>query len=234
MTKAQINKLGELLRTTVLPRFETFERLEEFRASYYGPLARAQTILKDQLGIEATARIKTVNTTIEKLVREKTRLAAMQDIAGLRIVRDMGLAAQDVLVADVARLFPAAKIVDRRTKPSHGYRAVHVVAVVDDHPVEIQVRTVLQDLWAQAMERLADEVGRGIRYGEPPQGRGSDVERLMRVSHVIAEIERLRDQQQSRSEALATVAPGAPLSASLAELRTLLDGLSEQIRDILK
>jgi hypothetical protein len=56
----------------------------------------------------------------------------------------------------------------------------------------------------------------------------------MRVSHVIAEIERLRDQQQSRSEALATVAPGAPLSASLAELRTLLDGLSEQIRDILK
>ena len=35
-------------------------------------------------------------------------------------------------------------------------------------PVETQVRTKPQDLWAQGMEKLADKVGRGIRYGEPP------------------------------------------------------------------
>lgn len=30
------------------------------------------------------------------------------------------------------------------------------------------MRTRLQDLCAQALEKLADKVGRGIRYGEPP------------------------------------------------------------------
>lgn len=34
--------------------------------------------------------------------------------------------------------------------------------------VEIQVRTLLQGLWANIYERLADGLGRGIRYGELP------------------------------------------------------------------
>jgi N-acyl-D-aspartate/D-glutamate deacylase len=32
----------------------------------------------------------------------------------------------------------------------------------------VQVRTRLQDTWAQIVERLADVFGRQIRYGEPP------------------------------------------------------------------
>lgn len=58
---------------------------------------------------------------------------------------------------------------DRRANPSWGNRAVHVIATVNGKPVEIQVRTKLQDLWAQAMEKLADVWGRGIRYGEAPE-----------------------------------------------------------------
>jgi ppGpp synthetase/RelA/SpoT-type nucleotidyltranferase len=34
--------------------------------------------------------------------------------------------------------------------------------------VEIQVRTALQDGWAQLIERFADWWGRGIRYGDLP------------------------------------------------------------------
>jgi ppGpp synthetase/RelA/SpoT-type nucleotidyltranferase len=41
--------------------------------------------------------------------------------------------------------------------------------VVDECPVEIQVRTSLQDLWAQAFEDLGEVLGRGIRYEEPPR-----------------------------------------------------------------
>jgi ppGpp synthetase/RelA/SpoT-type nucleotidyltranferase len=43
----------------------------------------------------------------------------------------------------------AVDIDDRREKPSHGYRAVHVIPRVDAHSIEIQVRTPLQDIWAQ-------------------------------------------------------------------------------------
>ena len=39
---------------------------------------------------------------------------------------------------------------------------------VDGVSIEIQIRTLLQHLWADLMERLADRLGRQIRYGEPP------------------------------------------------------------------
>lgn len=35
--------------------------------------------------------------------------------------------------------------------------------------MEIQLRTKLQHEWANLFEKLADRVGRGIRYGEPPE-----------------------------------------------------------------
>jgi len=58
--------------------------------------------------------------------------------------------------------------IDRREKPSHGYRAVHVIVYEDSTPMEIQVRTKLQDTWAQISEKLGDIWGRGLRYGDGP------------------------------------------------------------------
>lgn len=62
----------------------------------------------------------------------------------------------------------APKVVDRRANPVNGYRAVHVVVFPEGVPIEIQIRTELQHEWAKLFERLADLVGRDIRYGEPP------------------------------------------------------------------
>jgi hypothetical protein len=45
---------------------------------------------------------------------------------------------------------------------------VHLILHLDGLPIEIQVRTTVQQLWAELSERLADEWGRQIRYGEPP------------------------------------------------------------------
>jgi ppGpp synthetase/RelA/SpoT-type nucleotidyltranferase len=45
-----------------------------------------------------------------------------------------------------------------------GYRAVHVVARVDQLPVEVQVRTAWQHQWAESFEKIADRLGRSIRY----------------------------------------------------------------------
>src|SRR4029077_7605623 len=31
--------------------------------------------------------------------------------------------------------FPVTRVIDRRINPSHGYRALHVIATVDDRPI---------------------------------------------------------------------------------------------------
>lgn len=129
--------------------------------------------VRRELGVAPTARVKSLNTTIEKLRRNNgSGLKSMQDLAGMRIVGDFDRVGQDELVAQLEALFQgdlrSPKVVDRRSIPSHGYRAVHVVVFPDDVPVEIQVRTQAQHEWAELFEKLADRVGRGIRYGEPP------------------------------------------------------------------
>ena len=52
----------------------------------------------------------------------------------------------------------------RRLDPMQGYRAVHVVVRVDQLPVEVQVRTAWQYQWAEFYEKVADRLGRNIRY----------------------------------------------------------------------
>lgn len=123
--------------------------------------------------LHITHRAKTTQTIIEKLRREQAMaLARMQDLAGIRVVGAMTLEDQDGLAAEIAARFPAdpreARTVDRRARPSYGYRAVHVIVSLDGVTIEVQVRTALQHLWADLMERLADTYGRQIRYGEPP------------------------------------------------------------------
>jgi len=62
-------------------------------------------------------------------------------------------------------LFPGASIVDRRKKPSFGYRAVHVVVATSSRLIEVQVRTQFQHMWAEISEKYADELGPEIKYG---------------------------------------------------------------------
>ena len=239
MTKSQINKLGEKLRTAFELDAEMLSRLQQFRASYDEPMSRAQTLLR-QVGLEATSRLKTINTIIEKLRREKTRLAEMQDIGGLRIVSEVDLTKQDAIVSSIVDAFPAARVIDRRRSPSHGYRAIHVIATLDERPVEIQVRTQLQDLWAQAMERLADEAGRGIRYGGAPETRGEDVESLLNISQDIAQTEDMLTELNQMETGLPQPqrAPGYQRElrlhlAKLQSLRARLRGREGTIRAML-
>ena len=124
------------------------------------------------LGYQAHTRVKTTTTLAEKLRRERSmRLSRVQDLAGARITVSDRIAqdeARDAIARHFEGLGCPCRVVDRRATPSHGYRAVHVVVQVDGIPVEIQIRTELQNTWAQIMERLADQWGRGIRYGQDP------------------------------------------------------------------
>lgn len=88
----------------------------------------------------------------------------MQDIAGCRIVVSDVLE-QDRVVARIQSTFGRVSTFDRRERASFGYRAVHLVVIQDDRPVEVQVRTELQHLWAELSEKLADMLDHRIKYG---------------------------------------------------------------------
>ena len=92
----------------------------------------------------------------------------MQDIAGCRVVA-RNIVAQNRLLAKVKKLFPNCTVADRRQRPSHGYRAAHVIVHVADRPIEIQVRSKLQHVWAEVSERLSDSVGVALKYGRGPK-----------------------------------------------------------------
>lgn len=122
------------------------------------------------------SRPKTADTLVQKLRRRPAlNLDSIQDLAGVRIDADMYLAEQMQLAREIAEHFGAdeSAIVDRRGGEKAGYRAVHVDLQLPAGRVEMQVRTILQSIWANIYEKLADDVGRGIRYGEravPPAG----------------------------------------------------------------
>jgi ppGpp synthetase/RelA/SpoT-type nucleotidyltranferase len=183
---------------------EDLTLLEQLLTAHGGVLTTVQLRLAKELDLPVTSRTKTTGTLVEKLQRSPTMaLSRMQDIAGARLVVEMNWTEQDQLVARIVELFPGADVKDRRAEPSYGYRAVHVIVEVDQRFVEIQVRTTLQDLWAQVFERLADRWGRGIRYGELPidpdaevgggRTRREIVEWLMRQSELLHALENLAD-----------------------------------------
>ena len=90
----------------------------------------------------------------------------------MRIVGTFDRRGQNDVVRSVCELFEgevrAPKVIDRRVAPMYGYAAVHVIVFPEGTPIEIQIRTAWQHEWAELFEKLADLVGRGIRYGEPP------------------------------------------------------------------
>ena len=92
------------------------------------------------------------------------RLTQMQDIAGCRLIVS-NIADQERVIEALSRLFDEVGIVDRRERPSYGYRAVHLIVTSFGKVIEIQVRTSLQHLWAELSEKFSDVVDPAIKYG---------------------------------------------------------------------
>lgn len=186
LSGAAIDRLGDRLRVSSTISEEDLADLQRLRREFDTALAKArENVVAAIPGVRPTSRLKTVQTLVGKLRREQTmNLSQVQDVAGMRIVGEISLAEQDELAQRLLNLFSGARLVDRRLKPSFGYRAIHVIAKVDGRLVEIQIRTVLQDRWAQIVERLADHWGRQIRYGGAPHDARTRVGRYSRADAV--------------------------------------------------
>ncbi|MGD0409121.1 MAG: RelA/SpoT domain-containing protein [Candidatus Limnocylindrales bacterium] len=168
LTVSAINRLGTRIRMSDVLSPGDLNLLQRLREEHFDLLDSVQADIQSRLpAVDQTSRLKTVQTIVDK-VRRGTSLSRMQDIAGVRIVQQMNRVQQDNLVAQVAEAVGECKIVDRRTRPQFGYRAVHLLVRRDERWVEIQVRTQMQDQWAQITESLGDAWGRQIRYGQLP------------------------------------------------------------------
>lgn len=189
MTKAAVNRAGRLLaRRLVAYRehgqaaFETFdpdevveaerivdvwrdEHREALDVTTLGVRQQAETLGEGRV----TQRLKKHDTIIDKLVRLPTmKLTSMEDIGGCR-----------ALVADQARLLELVdwmrntwEIVRHRdyvTQPKpDGYRAHHLVTEIDGCRIEIQLRTPVQDLWANAVEQHGRRLDLALKSGRGP------------------------------------------------------------------
>ena len=163
VSKTQIDRLGDRLKVGSHTESD-LRLLDDYRRSFGEAYELVVRTIR-QRGEFPTGRLaKSTVSIVEKLRREKIRLSQMQDIAGCRVVV-MNVLEQDQFVSTLKADFPEANVIDRRDNPSHGYRAVHIIAEVSGKPIEIQVRSSLQHLWAELSEKSSDVLDPTIKYG---------------------------------------------------------------------
>lgn len=214
LSSSQIDRLGRRLRHTAVATASERHELRRLIADYAEPLRLVQDRVRSRLGLASTARLKTEKTILEKLRRERTALSRMQDIAGLRMVVPGTRVDQADTARQVRRLFRSVERVDRIARPKHGYRAIHLIVTLRGCPVEVQIRTSAQHAWADAYEKVADRIGRGIRYGDMPAAPAvrEVVETMLQAADQIDLIER------SHAEAVAGATELAGIQEALAAL----------------
>lgn len=115
--------------------------------------------------IEVTQRLKRLDTLIGKLGRERRNVTQMQDIGGVRAVLP---SLRHVYVVR-RRLLKSWGIVRERdyiAEPkSSGYRALHLIVRREGYPIEVQLRTIGQDVWANQVEETGRQVGLDLKFG---------------------------------------------------------------------
>jgi putative GTP pyrophosphokinase len=174
-SKSAIDRLGDRLRVLVTP--DDLRMLNAYRLSF----ASAYEVVFQQIrithGLEVSGRpAKSTTAIVDKLKRESIRLSQMQDVAGCRVVV-ADIAHQNDLSERLSALFSNVTIFDRRKETNHGYRAIHLVMQIENRHVEIQIRTELQQLWAELSEKFSDIFGIAVKYG----GGAEDVQQLLKL-----------------------------------------------------
>lgn len=188
MSQTQIDRLGERLKHDQVE--SDLKLLDEYRRSFgeaYDTVVRA---IRQQLALEPRGRrAKSTAAIIDKLRRESIRLSQIQDIAGCRLIVP-DVSEQDRIVAALVTLFDDVNVVDRRQRPSHGYRAVHVIVGVNGKAAEVQVRSRLQHSWAEISEKLADVSDAALKYGGGDPG----------LRQLLSDMSRLVEQMEGRHD----------------------------------
>jgi ppGpp synthetase/RelA/SpoT-type nucleotidyltranferase len=189
VSKTQVDRLGDRLKRGNITE-EDLRLLDQYRRSFAEAYETVVGIIRDKLKLEPTGRpAKSTTSIADKLKRESIRLTQIQDIAGCRIIV-ADIAEQESVIQSLTGLFQQITVIDRREKPSHGYRAVHVVVNRGGKLIEIQVRTSLQHVWAELSEKYSDVIDRSIKYG----GGDAVIQQILQVTSKLIANEELDEK----------------------------------------
>ena len=156
---------GERLRRDEPPAEADRQIYSDYRDTFAEPLREvAETIGSFADGAPVQSRLKRFETTVEKLRRSTSDLSRLEDIAGCRVVLPTMVEQRQVLYR-IRGAWEVMRERDYQTTPRDGYRALHIVVSVQGRPVEVQVRTLWEDMWANASEALANNLDPEIKYG---------------------------------------------------------------------
>ncbi len=157
---------------------DSYELLDVFRASHQGPMTRVTMGLRSIVRTATRSdpvvsqRLKRSPRIVRKLVRMgNSNLSRLEDIGGCRAVVQ-NLAELDMVRTRIERVW-SAQIRRRRdyvdNVPPSGYRAAHWVVERDGRRIEVQVRTRLQQQWANAVESADSRLDLTLKDGVGPE-----------------------------------------------------------------
>ena len=204
-TPSQVKKAGDRIRRAVEgggePSSEDLHLLDVLR-SWHGAihnelqLRLGSAISRERASLPSTdvvitgRPLKTREAIIAKLVRERSRLNRIQDIVGARVVVPDMATQQAVLEVALREFAENSPVIAKDTRDAGdglGYRGLHVVVLIAGRYAEIQIRTGLQGLWAQVVEKLDEVAGSDLKHGsgleETLDWLRAFSERLGRVEH---------------------------------------------------
>ncbi len=192
LSKTRVNRAGEFVASWFSPPvpevgdaaidelYDAIRAVNEWRGQHAYPMALVMPSLRNwvdrhsSLGLPPAQRLKRMPQIIIKLTRHRgMKLARMQDIGGCRaVLRDAG---EVQAVADRITQQWSPRVADYRDVPrTTGYRALHLMVEKRDdrsgegRTVEIQLRTLSQQRWAETVAGLGNRLGYALKDGEGP------------------------------------------------------------------
>jgi putative GTP pyrophosphokinase len=188
-SKGTIDRAGAYLvavsnGTTVLDGHEylaAYEILDAFRAEHQRPMTRVakglRSIVRTATRVEpvVSQRLKRSPRIVRKLKKMgKSNLARLEDIGGCRAVVQ-NLTELEAVRQRIERVWHQRYGQIRRRRdyiadvPDSGYRAVHWVVERAGRRIEVQLRTNLQQQWANAVESADARLGLTLKDGVGPK-----------------------------------------------------------------
>ena len=168
VSRSQVRRAGARLRRAGVPGEDDRRIYSDYRDTFAEPLREVTEAIQGLAdGAPVQSRLKRFETVVQKLRRGTSDLSRLEDIAGCRVVLPT-MYEQGQVLDRIRSGWEVVRERDYQASPRDGYRALHIVVVSQARPVEVQVRTELEDLWANASEALAERLDPDIKYGGGP------------------------------------------------------------------
>lgn len=181
-SRGSVDRAGQVLRewyeSGVLSTPEVEEAsalLNDYRSQIKDPLKKVVMGLRSAVrtaGAEVlvSERLKRQPRIIGKLIRfPHMPLTVMQDIGGCRAILPDLAAVEDVRRRVERQKSDVIRVKDHNAQvPTSGYRAVHIIVRREGTLVEVQLRTLRQQEWADLVEEIDKVYGLNLKNEDGP------------------------------------------------------------------